>query len=127
MGQYTRGDVVLVSVPIDGRSGAKTRPAVVLLTGENGMITVCPVSSKLSTDAVEVPISLDDFSEGGLDLFFESYALTSRILKLRSCDVIGKKGRLTNDAFMEIAAHVPDTMLPATKTRNRPGKPGPMR
>ena len=72
MGQYTRGDVVIAPVAIDERSVAKTRPAVVIGTGAQGEVYLCPVSSKPSSDAPSVPISLDDFSSGGLDLFGES-------------------------------------------------------
>lgn len=92
MGQYLRGDVVLTSVALDDRSSAKIRPAVVIATGDAGMIHVCPVSSRPPSDAPGIPISLDDFSEGGLDLFGESYVMTSRVLTLSSGKVMGKKG-----------------------------------
>ncbi len=73
MGHYTRGDVVIAPVAFEERNGIKTRPAVVIATGRNNEVYVCPVSSKPSFDAPSVPITLDDFSEGGLDLFGESY------------------------------------------------------
>jgi len=37
--------------------------------------------------------------------------MTSRVLTLQSADVIGKKGRLTAEAFAEIAGRVPAAML----------------
>jgi mRNA-degrading endonuclease toxin of MazEF toxin-antitoxin module len=112
MGQYQRGDVILASVTLDDRSSAKTRPAVVIACEITGTIQVCPVSSKLPSDAPCIPVSLDDFSAGGLDLFGESYVMTSRLLTLRSGDVIGKKGRLTAESLAEIAGLVPAAMLP---------------
>ena len=107
MGSYVRGDVILAPVPFDERRGAKTRPAVVVAARQNGEVCVCPVSSRPPTDAPCIPIGLDDFSEGGLDLFCESYVLTSKVTVLRAGDVIGKKGRLAVDAIDAISEQVP--------------------
>lgn len=109
MGHYCQGDVVIAPVACEDRGGVKTRPAVVIGTTERGDVYLCPVSSRPSSDAPFVPISLDDFSEGGLDLFGESYALTSRVRLIRSGDVIGKRGRLTNDSFQGILSKVPQS------------------
>ncbi|MFA5331096.1 MAG: type II toxin-antitoxin system PemK/MazF family toxin [Methanoregula sp.] len=107
MGHYSRGDVILAPVPFDERHGAKTRPAVVISTRENGDVCVCPISSRPPTDAPCIPLALEDFSQGGLDLFSESYVLTSRVTVLRSGDVIGLKGRLTAEAMSGIGELVP--------------------
>jgi mRNA interferase MazF len=121
MVQYARGDVVLASISIDDRSSAKIRPAIVIETGENGEVIVCPVSSRPPFDAPGVPISLDDFAEGGLDLFNESYVMTSRIRTIRNRDLIGKKGRLTSQVITEIAVLVSDSSLSSKKTKKRSG------
>jgi mRNA-degrading endonuclease toxin of MazEF toxin-antitoxin module len=107
MGRFVRGDVIIAPVPFEERGGAKTRPAVVISSRENDDICVCPVSSRPPTDAPCIPIGLDDFSCGGLDLFCESYVLTSKVTVLRSGDVIGKKGRLTADTIDAICEQVP--------------------
>jgi len=107
MGQYSRGDVLLASVALDDRSAPKARPVVVTGAGEPGRIRVCPVSSRAPSDAPCLPLALDDFASGGLDLFSESYVMTSRVLTIRSSEVIGKKGRLTADALAGIAGRIP--------------------
>jgi len=107
MGQYVRGDVLLAAVALDDRTAAKTRPVVVIRTEEPGRIHICPVSSKAPNDAPCLPLTIDDFATGGLDLFSESYVMTSRVLVLRAGDVIGKKGRLTKESFAEITGSVP--------------------
>ena len=112
MSHYSRGDVVLAPVPFEERSGAKTRPAVVVFVTAEGKVYVCPVSSKPSTDTPSLPISLDDFSAGGLDLFSESYVLTSRVSAIGSGEVIGKRGRLTDECAREIVARIPASLLP---------------
>ena len=118
MGSYVRGDVILASVPFDERRDAKTRPAVVVVARENGDVCVCPVSSKPSLDTPCIPIGLDDFAEGGLDLFSESFVLTSKVTVLRAGDVIGKKGRLAADAITAISEQVPH---PPGPRKNRDG------
>jgi len=114
MGRYVQGDVVLASVSIDDKSGAKTRPAVVVGTSQNGDVIICPVSSKPTFDAPCIPLSLDDFSVGGLDLFVESFVLTARVTVIRNSDVIGKLGRLTDEYTQEIVTHIPASLLPRT-------------
>ena len=113
MGLYIRGDVVIAPVAFDERSGAKTRPAVVIASGPASEVYICPVSSKPPTDAPCVPISLDDFSDGGLDLFGESFVLTSRVIVIRSGEIIGKRGRLTGDSINTIMSKVP--LVPDTR------------
>lgn len=107
MGRYLPGDVILAPVAFEDREGAKTRPAVVVSASEDGVVKICPVSSRPPTDAQCIPISLDDFSDGGLDLFGESYVLTSRIHTIRSGDVVGKRGRLTRESIASIIAQAP--------------------
>ena len=97
MGRFVRGDVVLASVRIDARSGPKVRPCVVVSATEAGSLVVCPISSRPASDTATVPISLDDFSFGGLDLFGESYILISRKSRITDREILGKKGRLTDE------------------------------
>jgi hypothetical protein len=124
MGHYSRGDVVIVSVALDERNGTKTRPAVVIGSGEHSDIFLCPISSRPAPDAPCVPVSLDDFSEGGLDLFGESYILASRVLRIRSGEIRGKKGRLTEETIITVLSFVPPLQRPehsGTKSSRRPG------
>jgi mRNA-degrading endonuclease toxin of MazEF toxin-antitoxin module len=121
MGQYVTGDVLLASVALDDRTPPKTRPVIVIRTEEPGLVHICPVSSKPPSDAPSLPLTIDDFSTGGLDLFGESYIMTSRVLTLRSASVIGKKGRLTADSLEEILGRVPEPRSSgnAAGTRNK--------
>jgi len=114
MGQYVKGDVLLASVALDDRTAPKTRPVVVIRTEEPGRIHICPVSSKPPSDTPSMPLTIDDFATGGLDLFGESYVMTSRVLTLQSGAVIGKKGRLTDASLAEITIQVPTILLSGT-------------
>ena len=119
MGRYQRGDVILAPVPFEERGGAKTRPAIVISAAGNGDVQICPVSSRPPTDAPCIPISLNDFSEGGLDLFSESYALTTRIRTIRSGEVVGKRGKLTQEYIASIIAQTPDQKTKNTESKKR--------
>ena len=106
MGHYRRGDVILAAVAFEEPVGAKTRPAIVISAAENGDLQICPVSSRPPAGAPCIPISLNDFSEGGLDLFSESYVLNTRIRTILIGEVIGRKGRLTQECMAVITAQM---------------------
>jgi hypothetical protein len=118
MGHYYRGDVVIAPVACEEKGGIKTRPAVVIGTGEHGDVYVCPISSKPPSDAHCIPVTLDDFSEGGLDLFGESYILTSRVFVIRNGAVIGKRGHLTCESVSSVLTGIPQSLLPGNDTSN---------
>ncbi|MFA6332531.1 MAG: type II toxin-antitoxin system PemK/MazF family toxin [Methanoregula sp.] len=120
MGQYVSGDVLLASVALDDRTPPKTRPVIVIRTEESGTLRVCPVSSKPPSDAPCLPLTIDDFSNGGLDLFSESYVMTSRVLSLPGRAVVGKKGRLTPDFLAEITGRAPAVLPPANSVKGIP-------
>ena len=124
MGQYVKGDVLLASVALDDRTSPKTRPVVVIRTEEPGRVHVCPVSSKPPSDAPSLPLTIDDFATGGLDLFGESYIMTSRVLTIRSGDVIGKKGRLTPESLADISGRAPGFAPPGTPPAKKAGRSG---
>lgn len=95
MSRYLPGDVVLAWMQVAGRGAFKVRPAVVIAEGEDGSFTVCPVSSRPARDSPSLPLALDDFATGGLDLFSESFVLVEYAAVVRSADIVGLKGRLS--------------------------------
>jgi len=102
MGRYASGDVLLAVVRIGGGGERKVRPVVVISPGESGSLFICPVSSSPSTDGISIPLSLDDFARGGLDLFTESYALAVHADTIRTADVVAKKGTLLPETLAAI-------------------------
>ncbi|MEN6609744.1 MAG: type II toxin-antitoxin system PemK/MazF family toxin [Methanoregulaceae archaeon] len=109
MGHFRCGDVILASVSISRSDVPKTRPAIILGSDGDGNLIACPVSHKPSFDSTSVPLSLDDFREGGLDLFSESYILVAHPVKIRSRDIKGKKGRLNEEFLIQIKPLVTET------------------
>lgn len=106
MGHFIKGDVIIAQVPCFGRTGAKIRPAVVIGSDQDGALLVVPVSSKPSTDMPSLPLSLDDFRDGGLDMFNESYILFSQVSTIQPRNVVGKRGHLTNEFTDRVIAGV---------------------
>ncbi len=102
MGSYFRGDVLLVPLCLSTGRGMKVRPAVVLGASGQGWLFVSPVSSTPPFEGPAIPLCIDDFSEGGLDLMGESYLVIGRICRIRISEVIGKKGRLTQEAIRDL-------------------------
>lgn len=101
MGSYFRGDVLLAPLCISRERGMKVRPVVVLGTSGQSDLFVSPVSSTPPFEGPVIPLCLNDFSEGGLELMGESYLVTGRICRIRVSDVLGKKGRLTKEAIRD--------------------------
>lgn len=106
MGSFAAGDVILAPLRFAGAGSEKTRPAVVIAAVEKNALVVCPVSSTPPTDAACIPLSLDGFARGGLDLFNESYILTEHPVIIRTALVVGKKGRLTGEMVATLTAAV---------------------
>ena len=102
MGSYFRGDVLLAPLCISTERGTKVRPVVVLGSSGRSELLVIPVSGTPPFEGPGVPLCLNDFSEGGLDLMGESYLLAGRICRIRVSDIIGKKGRLTAKAINDL-------------------------
>ncbi len=103
MSRYFRGDVILTAVRVGPYDEGKVRPAVVVHADEKGCLMVCPISCSPSWDQPSVPIDLEDFQDGGLDILDKSYALTGVIVRIPARDVAGKRGRLTREAMEAIS------------------------
>jgi mRNA interferase MazF len=105
MGYYSPGDILLLPVDLGGVRGKKTRPALVVGTDGDQFLLVCPISRHPPGDDVCLPLDLEDFAVGGLDLFAGSYILTALTCRIRKSEVIGKKGRLTRK-YMDAITHI---------------------
>ncbi len=103
MSRFVPGDVILARIRIGEKGGQKVRPAIVIHAGEDGCFHAFPVSSTPSRDQPSVPIDLEDFQDGGLDILDKSYALTGAIVRIPARDVAGKRGRLTREAMEAIS------------------------
>ena len=106
MSHYFRGDVILAPILIGKGRVRKVRPAAVLGSDPKGTLIVCPISCQSPFDAMYVPLALEDFAFGGLEIFGESYLLVSERCSIRREEVIGKKGKLREEVVEKISSGI---------------------
>ena len=75
--------------------------------------------SRVSADTPSVPLTIDDFARGGLDLFQESYVLTAYPFTVRPAGVVAKKGSLLPETVAAIRGAVPAAHQPREKRFRR--------
>jgi mRNA interferase MazF len=102
MSHYVPGDIVIVPFLHKGERTAKVRPAIVITTKQNGDLCCCPIRSTPRAGTSCIPITIDDFAVGGLDLFSESYVQIDTVLRVKTGTVIGKKGRVTAEFLRRV-------------------------
>jgi len=105
MSRYAPGNIILVPFPHEGEN-RKVRPAIVIATQPNGDLCLCPIRSSPRSGITFIPISINDFVDGGLDLFVESFVQTNTVLTVKSGAVIGKKGRVTEEFLRMVRRRV---------------------
>lgn len=101
MSSYQQRDVVLAPFSFYQGDSTKVRPAIVL-SEEAGTLLLAPCSRRQADSLSAITISLDDFEEGGLELFEDSVVLVAHQAHVPKRKIIKKKGRLTLEAFERI-------------------------
>ena len=66
MGQFVKGDVVVVPFPFTDLSGKKKRPAFVITDLPGDDIIVCQITSKSKSDPFALGLEASDFISGSL-------------------------------------------------------------
>ena len=66
MGQFVRGDVVIINVPFSDGSGAKHRPALVIARPSPDDLILCPITATIHGGEFRVQIDARDFVVGGI-------------------------------------------------------------
>ena len=77
MGQFVKGDVVVIPFPFSDLSHSKKRPAFVLANLAGTDIIVCQITSKAKSDPYALPLETRDFISGGLPI--ESFIRPNKI------------------------------------------------
>ena len=68
MGQFVKGDVVVIPFPFTDLSGSKKRPAFVVADLSGDDIIVCQITSKAKSDPFALSIESHDFISGSLPI-----------------------------------------------------------
>ncbi len=66
MGAFVKGDVVVLPFPYSDLSRSKSRPALVLAAPRDDEVIVCQITGRNTRAEFTVPITDNDFIQGGL-------------------------------------------------------------
>jgi mRNA interferase MazF len=93
MGEFIRGDVVVIPFPFSDLSGSKRRPAFVLADLPGDDIILCQITSQHTKDSFAVTLTGADFQNGSLPA--DSYIRPSRIFTADKSIIIKKAGTVS--------------------------------
>jgi mRNA interferase MazF len=106
MGSFAVGDVVTVIFPYANFSAFKKRPALIIGQAEFGNFITCQITSKAATSKKAIPISDNDFSDGGLRV--DSYVRPDKIFTLEESIIHAKDGSLSKEKLETVKTAIRD-------------------
>jgi mRNA interferase MazF len=106
MGEFARGQVVLVRFPFSDLSKTKLRPALVLAAVEYGDLVLCQITSKTYEDRMVIELTDAAFSDGALPV--KSYARPTRLMTASDSLVDRAVATLTEDKRSEVIQMIID-------------------
>jgi len=92
MGQFVKGDVVIIPFPFTDLSGAKKRPAFVIADLPGDDIIVCQITSNAKSDPFALPFGVSDFIIGSLPI--DSFIRPNKIFTADKKIILSVAGRL---------------------------------
>jgi mRNA interferase MazF len=104
MGEFVKGDIVVVPFPFSDLSASKRRPALVMVNLKGNDLILCQITSRTVADELAVVIAADDIDNGTLNM-----ASNARPNKLFTADehiVLYRVGSLKSDKMGEIISKV---------------------
>ena len=99
MGQFVKGDVVIISFPFSDMSGSKKRPAFVVADLPGNDIILCQITSKSKSDHLSLPLITDDFVSGGLPI--NSFLRPNKIFTADKNLILSTAGHLSEDKIRD--------------------------
>lgn len=92
MGQFVKGDVLVVPFPFTDLSTTKPRPALVLAAFPGGDMIMCMITTPNSRDGLAIELQDIHFESGAID--HDSYIRPNRLFTFSEKNVLKVKGRL---------------------------------
>ena len=99
VGEFVKGDVVIIPFPFTDLSGNKKRPAFVVadLTGDD--IIVCQITSKAKSDSLVLSLEARDFISGGLPI--DSFIRPNKIFTADKNIILSTAGHLCENKIRD--------------------------
>lgn len=102
MGQFVKGQVVVLPFPFSDLSATKRRPALVVASLPGDDVILCQITSVFHSDRYAVAVSDEDFVAGSLARL--SYVRTDRLFTADSALIIRIAGQLSQPKLDEVTA-----------------------
>ena len=100
MGEFVKGDVVVLNFPYSDFSSSKKRPAFVIATLPGDDIIVCQITSKAKSDSFALSLGTCDFISGSLPV--ESFIRPNKIFTADKNFILSTAGKLSEAKIRDI-------------------------
>ena len=100
MGQFVKGDVVVIPFPFTDLTGDKKRPALVLADLSGDDIIVCQITSKAKSDSLALSLLAHEFISGGLPV--DSFIRPNKIFTADKNIILSAAGRLCEAKIRDV-------------------------
>jgi mRNA interferase MazF len=104
MGQFVKGDIVVVPFPFSDLTANKKRPACVVasLTGDD--VVLCQITSKAAADSYAISLLSSDFKSGSLNQ--DSNLRPNRLFTADSNIILYRAGELKPAKLKEVVEKI---------------------
>jgi len=100
MGEFVKGQVVVVPFPFSDLSDAKRRPALIVATPGGDDIILSQITSQKRKDMYAIGLTAEDFQEGGLPVM--SYIRPDRLFSADESLVLYQTGTIMQEKMKEV-------------------------
>jgi mRNA interferase MazF len=100
MGEFVKGDVVVVAFPFSDLSSSKRRPALVVAKASEDDLILAQITSQSFYDSYAVGIDANDFENGGLRI--SSNIRANKLFTAETGIIIYKAGSLKYEKTTEV-------------------------
>jgi len=104
MGQFIKGDVVVIPFPFSNFSSSKRRPALVIAQTSDNELILAQITSRSFQDKYALELSHDDFAVGKLHVL--SYIRTNKLFTVEDSLILYKAGHLEQKKVSEVVDSV---------------------
>ena len=108
MGQFVRGDVVVLNFPFSDLSQTKRRPALVLASLAGDDVILCQITSQARFDAYSIVLESADFVDGNLNQ--SSRIRPNRLFTADEAIILYRAGRVATAKMDEVATGLADIL-----------------
>ena len=100
MGQFVKGEIVVLPFPFSDLSASKRRPALVITSLQGDDVILCMITSRAVKDSTAIPLTAIDFASGGLP--HRSFVRPNRLFTADSRIILRPTGKLTDRKMQEV-------------------------